>query len=120
MAQTTIENGTITVEDTAQSDHEARPVFEWTVRLDSGEEWTDLDLRGPRFGPEPSEEDMLRTFFSFLSAAVEARQYRESEGGVACENEDLFPSELLDWAVQHSDDISIESIDPEEDDEESI
>lgn len=104
MASIRIEDATVSVEDTAQADREGRPVFEWTISLDSGEEWSAEDLKGPVIGPEPSEEEMIPTLLSFLSAAIESREYRERTGRDG-ENEDLFPAELLDWACQHADEI---------------
>ncbi|MGE3483456.1 MAG: hypothetical protein AB7L09_01865 [Nitrospira sp.] len=113
MASIRICDATVTVEDTAQNNREGRPVFEWTLKLDSGREWSESDLCGPVCGPEPSEEEMLGTFLSFLGAAIESRLFRERTGREG-DNEDLFPADLLDWAAQHSDEISIVAIEMEE------
>lgn len=113
MASIRIEDATIEVEDTAQADREGRPVFGWTIRLDSGEEWSAEDLKGPAIGPEPSEEEMVGTLLSFLSAACESREHRERTGQDG-ENEDLFPAACLDWACQHSDEIGMMAIAIEE------
>jgi len=107
MASIRIEDATVSVEDSTQADREGRPVFEWTVSLDSGESWSATDLKGPACGAEPSEEEMLATLLVFLGAAIEAREY----GG---ENEDLFPAELLDWAAQYSDEIAMLAFEMEE------
>lgn len=110
MASIRIEDATVSVEDTALIDREGRPVFEWTIKLDSGEEWSAQDLCGPVVGPEPSESEMVKTLLSFLSAACESREFRERTG-LEGENEHLFPSDCLDWAVQHSDEFAILSDD---------
>ena len=111
-----IEDGIITVRDTGECSHDGRPVYRWTVALDSGQEWTNRDLCGPRMGPEPSEVEMLSTLLGFLSAALESREYHERTG-TKTENEDLFPSALIDWAAPHSDEISMlcVELDPNDD-----
>ena len=98
----------VSVEDTAQSDRQGRPVFEWTVSLADGREFSEADLCGPRCGREPSEEEMLNTLLSFLSAAVESREYRERNGEELDEdsNENLFPAPVVEWACTVSDEIS--------------
>lgn len=49
-------------------------------------------------------EDVFEAILSFLGAAVESRQYRERTGEMG-ENEDLFPPDIVDWAVYHIDEI---------------
>jgi hypothetical protein len=51
-----------------------------------------------------SLQDGLKALLDFLSAAMESREYRESTGR-KCENEDLFPPEVVDWACQNSGEI---------------
>lgn len=106
MAHATIGNATIVVEDTCLATQEGRPVFEWTVSLNSGEEWYAADLYGPVVGPEPGEDEMLRSFASFLAAALESRSYRYRTGFTG-ENEYLFPVQLLDWAELFENEISM-------------
>ena len=112
MASMEFEGATVTVEDTAQSSRDGRPVFEWTVRLTDGREFSAEDLNGPRCGREPSEEEMLKTLFSFLGAAVESREWRERTGGEMDEdsNESLFPAPVVEWACSVSDEISMAGI----------
>jgi len=107
--RTTVGIATVVIEDTGLATREGAPVFEWTVSLPDGRGWSAMDLHGPLAGPEPSEEEMTRTFFSFLSAACEAREYRERtgrEGDLEC----LFPAALLDWAVGEEAEISLLSL----------
>lgn len=102
-ARTTVGPLTLVVKDTAQCDREGRPVYAWLaytgVTPREPETWSGEDLRGPAAGPEPSEESMLDTLLAFLSAALEsrARRARRARTGRAGENEDLFPSDMLDW-----------------------
>lgn len=112
MASMTIGDLTLTVEDTAQCGRNGGALFQWTITSPAGI-WTAADLCGPAAGPEPEESDMLPTLCSFLSAALESRSYRERTGR-AGENEDLFPTECLDACEEHSDEIGLASMDPEE------
>lgn len=114
MSTLRFDNGSISVEDTAQSTRDGRPVYRWTiVDTSTGETWTADDLNGPVLGREPSENEMLRTLCGFLSAALESRAYRERTGREGS-NEDLFPADCLDWAESHADDISMASMEPED------
>jgi hypothetical protein len=65
----------------------------WHYRIHARElrhEASDLSTVG-----EPRLADALSSLLTFVSAAVESRQYRERTGHEG-ENEDLFPAELLD------------------------
>jgi hypothetical protein len=110
------EGGVVSVEDTAQSDRQGRPVFEWTVRLADGSEFSEADLCGPRCGREPSEREMLATLFTFLSAAAECRQWRERAGEEFEEDstEALFPAPVVEWAASVSDELSMAECEIEE------
>jgi hypothetical protein len=89
---------TFHVEDTWTASREGRAVFEWRAETED-ELWLAQDLCGPVIG-EPSEDEMLETLLSFVGAALESRAYRERNGlpfdASRDDNEQLFPSELLD------------------------
>jgi len=112
MEQIKINDGVVAVEDTAQSNREGRPVFEWTVATPKGS-WSAEDLCGPTVGPEPSELEMLGTLMSFLGAAAESFDYRERTGDQG-ENEDLFPAPVVEWASANADEISMTQMEIEE------
>jgi hypothetical protein len=107
-----IADGTIEIEYTAQCSRDGRPVYRWTLSLDSGLTWSDTDLYGPACGREPEEDEMLGTFLSFIGAALESRSYRERTGAGGYDpadatNESLFPADLLDWAESHEAEIAM-------------
>ena len=60
-----------------------------------------------------SLQDGLASLLSFLSAWVEAIQY-EMRSDRTSENSDLFPDSLREWAIGNSDEISMASIELEE------
>lgn len=113
MYQTRLADATITIEDTALCNRRGAPVYRWTLTLDDGRSWSAEDLCGPASGPEPSEEEMARSLFCFLDAALESRAYRERTA-VGTENEDLFPAALLDWAEEYVDEIGWRSLEQED------
>ncbi len=53
------------------------------------------------------------SFLCFLGAAAESRSYRERTGRQG-ENEDIFPAWVVEWAQQHSDEISMLQFEIEE------
>jgi len=113
MSTLRFDNGSISVEDTAQSTRDGRPVYRWTiVDASTGETWTADDLHGCAWG-ERTDAEMLRSLCAFLSAALGSRAYRERTGRGG-DNEDLFPADCLDWAESHADDISMASMEPED------
>ena len=120
-ASVRIENAILVVDDTALLSDDSRPVYEWSVTLDSGECWEGGDLRGPVLpgAPEPSEEEMLTSFLGFLNAAGESQYFRTIVAGPDAEpdpdgNESLFPPELSQWAAENYDEISIVLVEREE------
>lgn len=102
-ARVKIGASTFEVEDTAQATRDGRPVYAWSC-LVQGKTWNGEDLYGPAAGPEPSEEDMVRTLLHFVGAAFESRAYRLSTGREG-ENESLFPAEMLDALACEADAI---------------
>ena len=65
----------------------------------AGLEYTD-DAMQSGCGGFISRVAAFEGFLSFLMAAVESRQYRESTGREG-ENESLFPAHVVDWAVDN-------------------
>lgn len=72
--------------------------------------WSASDLHGPAGGPGECD---VRTLASFLSAALESRSFRNRTGRQG-DNEELFPSDMLDVCEQFSDDIAMLDIDDDE------
>lgn len=105
MASIQVDDATITVEGTGLCDPKGHPIYEWAIVLDDDREWGDSDLAGGR-GKAPTETEMLGTLLAFLTAAMESRDYRIRTGREG-ENEDLFPADLLDWACERGDEISL-------------
>ena len=112
-----IADGAFRVVDTALVTGDGRPIYEWSLTLDNRQQWSATDLSGG-CGREPSEREMLGTLLSFLGAAIESREYRErypiSAESIDDSSESLFPREMVDWACEHSDDITMASIEIEE------
>lgn len=91
-----------------------RVYWRWTCEV-KGETWSAADLGEPAIGIRDDrngrtrEREMLGSFLSFLSAALESREFRrrtEREG----ENEALFPAAMLDAlqaATIGSEDVSL-------------
>lgn len=70
-----------------------------------------IDDFGPGAGADT--EECFRAILGFLAAAVDSRKYRERTGRTG-ENEDLFPAHIVDWAVDHNDEIGYLMYDLEE------
>ncbi len=56
----------------------------------------------------------LESLLAFLSAAAESYAYQMRTGRQG-ENADLFPANVLEWAYQHSDELSMLACELEED-----
>ena len=70
-----------------------------------------IDDFGPGAGADTQE--CFHAILDFLYAAVESRKYRERTERTG-ENEDLFPAHIVDWAVDHNDEIGCLMCDLEE------
>ena len=57
-----------------------------------------------RPGPGSKIQDCFWAILSFMLAAGESRTYRERTG-MEGENEDLFPEDIVDWIVDHYDEL---------------
>lgn len=90
---------------------EGRDVYECWIDLPDGSEHEVTELHSGCQGG--SVQEGFAALLSFLSAAAESRQYRERTGRQG-ENEDLFPSVIVDWACQYSDEIGMLAIKIEE------
>lgn len=64
-------------------------------------EHTDNVISSPRY----NLQEALSTLLSFLSAASEA--YQSTLTGRYSDNADLFPQNVMEWAYQNSDEISM-------------
>jgi len=73
--------------------------------------FTDSDIRSGCQGGNLREG--LISLLSFLSAAAESHSCRIQTGRIG-ENEDLFPAHVVEWAHQHSDEISMLGLEIEE------
>lgn len=103
----------ISIQPSGKTDHRGAP--RWSYFLDipfagvnRTREHTGDDLAG--WG---DAREMLGTLLSFLTACTEARSYRQRTGRDS-ENEDLFPDYVAEWAQQHSYELSMLSLELEE------
>jgi len=89
--------------------HGGRSVFTMYLDFADGTTFECSDLTSPR----ESLQEALASYLSFLSASAEAYSYQMSTGR-SSENIDLFPPHVTEWAYQNSDELSILSIELEE------
>lgn len=89
-------------------DIDGRIVYRWTI---DGADGTELaagrDLRSGAYA-EPDVGAMFPSLASFLSAWVESFGYPDSE------NADLFPDSLRDWAERNAEELSMMTMEEEE------
>lgn len=91
----------ISIEASSSTDHLGKPNWRWHIDLPDGTHHTAEDLAG--WGDHRA---MLGALVSFLAAAAEAYDY-EQRTGTECENRDLFPASVCEWASSCSDELSL-------------
>lgn len=98
-----IGNATVTVHG-HHYDGEGRMVFQYTIKGD-GLDHSGLDLKSG-VGVSMEDADGMESLLSFLTAAAESYRYAMTTGRDG-ENSDLFPSEVVEWAYQHADELFV-------------
>lgn len=102
-------NSTISVE---LSDYRnGRSAFTMYIDFADGSTFECDDLSSPR----ESLQEALSSYLSFLSASADAYRYQISTGR-SSDNIDLFPPHVTEWAYQNSDELSMLSLELEEND----
>ena len=76
---------------------DGRTRYTWYIDGEDNYECDDLQC-----APGSTLQDGLETLLSFLGAFADANAFRKVHG-INCENIDLFPAELADWAVENVD-----------------
>lgn len=109
MAGVAVPGGSLSVEPSGDHDRMGKPQWFYAIDVDG---WSEkgADLYG--WG---DHREMVGTLLSFLSAAAESYNYRMRTGRPS-ENEDLFPARVVEWAHQHSDELSTIQFEIEDDD----
>lgn len=88
-----------------------RDHYRHTIDLPSGESFSDSDLSG-----HGGLQEMFCSLLSFLDAAAESYRYHMDydKAVEADSNATLFPREVVEWAYQNSDEISMTRLEIEE------
>jgi hypothetical protein len=110
MAGITVGGATISIGQRPR-DAEGRTQYQVWIDLPGGHEFHVDDLRSGCQGG--GIQDCMASLLGFLSAAAESYRYRMSTGRTG-ENEDLFPPEVVEWAYQNSDEITMLALELEE------
>ena len=93
----------VSIEYSDRPGDNGRDRYRWHIDLPEGE-FSDDDLQSGCQGGSLAEG--LSSLLSFLTAAAESYRYRERTGREG-ENEDLFPAEVVAWAADNADDLSM-------------
>jgi hypothetical protein len=107
MAGIDVGDGTLSIEYGKHTDRHGRHTYSYAIdipALPDGYESSDLSGMG-------NLQDGLKSLLAFLAAAAEA--YRWNLRGGDSENSDLFPPEIMEWAYQNADEISMAELDLE-------
>ena len=95
----TVGDGTLSLEQVGR-DRFGRGVYRWYVDILAGE-FSAADLVGPG-----GLQAVFGSLLAFLGAAAESYGYSQRSGQQG-ENSDLFPPAVVEWAYQHSDELSM-------------
>lgn len=85
------------------STHDGRDKYVMHFDFDNGSSHTEHGLKSGCGGA--STQEMFASALCFLSAAGEAYRYQMSTGRES-DNADLFAPAIMEWAYQHSDELS--------------
>jgi hypothetical protein len=82
-----------------------RTRYRWEIIFPDGSDCSGDDMQSGSQGGNLTQG--LASLLSFLGAAAESRQYRERVGSALFEdsNEAIFPTNVVDFVCQHSDEI---------------
>lgn len=111
-----IGGGFISIEYAEQRRNHNRTSYRWFIDLPDGQEFSEADLASGCQGGTLQEG--LGTLLCFLTAAAEGYAYEQRNGGES-ENSALFPLPVVEWAHQHSEELSMIQYELEEADEET-
>jgi len=103
-------NGFISIEYSKRPGDSGRTRFQYHIDL-NGSEYSADDIQSGCQGGDL--QSGLSSLLSFLAAAAEACYYEQSTGRES-ENADLFPSDIVQWASENSDELSILACEIEE------
>jgi hypothetical protein len=94
----------VCIEYSNRPGRDGRVRYRWQINMPDGTEYSDDDIQSGCQGG--SLQEGMESLLSFLGAAAES--YPDGE------NADLFPLEVVEWAAQHSDEISMAQLEVEE------
>lgn len=101
----------ISLELSGRQSRDGRSIYQCWIDLPDGTEHEITDLRSGCGGGSVLEG--FSALLSFLGAAAESYQYRQSTGRGG-ENEGLFEPAIVEWAAGHSDELSMLALELEE------
>jgi hypothetical protein len=96
--------GWVTVGYSDSQGFDGRTRYRWEIIFPDGSDMHGHDLRSGCGGGDLTLG--LESLLAFLSAAAESCRYRMATGREG-ENEDLFPPNVVEFAYQHDDEISL-------------
>ena len=91
-------------------DHRTR--YQWHIDGIGKKSFSGTDLNSGCGGG--SLQEGLTSLLSFLTAAAEGFQFEERNPGLSSDNADAFPKPVVEWAAQHSDELSMAQLEIEE------
>lgn len=98
----------LTIDYAKRPGRDGRTRYRYTIIRDGQPDITDDNLRSGCQGG--SLQEGLESLCSYLGAFAESWNYAGADG----ESADLFPTELAEWACEHSDEISMLGLELEE------
>lgn len=119
MKTITLDSGDrLSVEHDGYRGHDGRDNYRWTVEIKGNEGFTVFSEDGLHSGANGfTDDEALESLLGFLTAAAEAYGYQLRTGRES-DNAALFPKEVVEWAYQHSDEISLRELEIREEREE--
>lgn len=117
MAGIRIGDGTISIGYAKRRGDECRTRYQYYIDIPSGEySGDDIQSGNPVANHSNGLQSGLESLLSFLGASAESYQYdiRRGGDGTQGENSDLFPLAVVEWANQHSDELTMAAIELEE------
>lgn len=87
-------------------DHYGKPAWRYQISTE------DIEHEGNDLHSWGDAREVTAALLDFLGAAAEA--YKAQMGGRESDNADLFPPDVMEWAYQHDDELSILSCELQE------
>lgn len=99
-----IGGGYLTIAYSRRAGSEGRTRYRWEVIFPDNTDVSDDDLQSGCGGGDLTQGFV--SLLSFVTAAIESREYRERTGRTG-ENEDLFPASVLDFLAPFDDELTM-------------